>query len=62
MLDLVIAQCPRCNLSRYSYSKEDAVQKLEAHKCLQDWTEGELHMRLLELCYPDICYKEVAHA
>ncbi len=42
MLDMVIAECPRCQTKKYSWSEEDALAKLDKHECLAKVSDRRL--------------------
>lgn len=44
--EFVIAQCPECGISRYSFSEEDALRKLKTHRCLKYMSDEEFWLNI----------------
>mgnify|MGYP001603302724 CR=1 FL=1 len=42
MFDLVVAECRRCGVKRYSFTEEDALAKLEKHICTRTLLDDEI--------------------
>ena len=54
MLSIIIATCPRCGISTHGFTKEEAIESLNDHICLEDLSDKELSQLLKEIIMKEI--------